>query len=100
MANWERSRTRGHAYAADRALDADSEILTMQPPTESQPQAWMTHRSLRRSYADALFAEFESRIPDAAAFAEANRVLLLRTDDGFGDKCERGAYHRCARPTT
>ncbi|MDQ8164712.1 MAG: hypothetical protein P3A28_03010 [Gemmatimonadota bacterium] len=43
------------------------------------------------SFAQALLAEFESRIPDAAAFAEQNRVLLLRTDDGFGLDIALGA---------
>jgi hypothetical protein len=35
--------------------------------------------------------EYESRIPDAAAFAAANRVLLLRTSDGFGLDIALGA---------
>lgn len=43
------------------------------------------------SFAQALLAEFESRIPDAAAFAEQNRVLLLRTEDGFGLDIALGA---------
>lgn len=43
------------------------------------------------AYADALLAEYESRIPDAAAFAAENRVLLLRTDDGFGLDIALGA---------
>ena len=34
---------------------------------------------------------FERRIPDAAAFAEHNRVLLLRTLDGFGVDIALGA---------
>lgn len=43
------------------------------------------------SYADALLAEFESRITDAADFAMRNRVLLLRTPDGFGIDVAFGA---------
>lgn len=42
-------------------------------------------------YAEALLQEFESRIPDAAGFAAANRVLLLRTPDGFGLDIALGA---------
>jgi hypothetical protein len=43
------------------------------------------------AYVEALLAEFESRIPNAAAFAERNRVLLLRTPDGFGIDVALGA---------
>ena len=43
------------------------------------------------TYAAALLAEFESRISDAAAFALRNRVLLLRTPDGFGLDVALGA---------
>lgn len=43
------------------------------------------------TYAKALLAEYESRIPDAAAFAAQNRVLLLRTPDGFGLDIALGA---------
>ena len=43
------------------------------------------------TYADALLGEFESRIPDAAAFAAQHRVLLLRTSDGFGIDVALGA---------
>jgi hypothetical protein len=39
---------------------------------------------LAATYADALLADFASRMPDAAAFAAQHRVLLLRTADGFG----------------
>ncbi len=42
-------------------------------------------------YVEALLREFESRIPDAAGFAAANRVLLLRTRDGFGLDIALGA---------
>lgn len=42
-------------------------------------------------YAEALLREFTSRIPDAAGFAAANRVLLLRTVDGFGLDVALGA---------
>lgn len=42
-------------------------------------------------YADALLADFESRIPDAVAFAAQFRVLLLRTADGFGLDVALGA---------
>jgi hypothetical protein len=42
-------------------------------------------------YAEALLREYESRIPDAAAFVAANRVLLLRTSDGFGLDIALGA---------
>lgn len=43
------------------------------------------------AYADALLADYESRIPDAAAFAAQHRVLLLRTSDGFGLDIALGA---------
>jgi hypothetical protein len=43
------------------------------------------------SYVADLLREFESRIPDAATFAAANRVLLLRTPDGFGVDVALGA---------
>jgi len=43
------------------------------------------------SYTEALLAEFESRIPDAATFAAQHRVLLLRTRDGFGLDIALGA---------
>ena len=43
------------------------------------------------AYVEVLLAEFESRIPNAAAFAEHNRVLLLRTHDGFGIDIALGA---------
>ncbi len=43
------------------------------------------------AYAAALLAAFESRISDAAAFALRNRVLLLRTPDGFGLDVALGA---------
>jgi hypothetical protein len=42
-------------------------------------------------YAESLLREFESRIPNAADFAAANRVLLLRTSDGFGLDVALGA---------
>jgi len=42
-------------------------------------------------YTAALLAEFDSRISDAAAFAVRNRVLLLRTPDGFGVDVALGA---------
>ena len=43
------------------------------------------------AFVDALLAAFEARIIDAAAFALANRVLLLRTPDGFGVDVALGA---------
>ena len=43
------------------------------------------------AYTAALLAEFESRISDAAEFALRNRVLLLRTPDGFGLDVALGA---------
>lgn len=43
------------------------------------------------TYADALLSEFDSRVADAAAFAAENRVLLLRTPDGFGLDIALGA---------
>ena len=42
-------------------------------------------------FAALLLAEFESRIADAAEFAMQNRVLLLRTPDGFGIAVALGA---------
>lgn len=42
-------------------------------------------------YVAPLLREFESRIADAAAFAAEYRVLLLRTDDGFGVDVALGA---------
>ncbi len=42
-------------------------------------------------YTAALLAEFESRISGAAEFALRNRVLLLRTPDGFGIDVALGA---------
>ena len=42
-------------------------------------------------YTGALLAEFESRISGAAEFALRNRVLLLRTPDGFGIDVALGA---------
>lgn len=42
-------------------------------------------------YADALLADYESRIPDARGFAAQYRVLLLRTHDGFGLDIALGA---------
>ncbi len=43
------------------------------------------------AYTAALLAEFDSRISDAAEFALRNRVLLLRTPDGFGIDIALGA---------
>lgn len=43
------------------------------------------------AYIDALLDEFESRISGAAEFALRNRVLLLRTPDGFGIDIALGA---------
>ena len=43
------------------------------------------------TYAAALLTEFESRISDATEFALQNRVLLLRTPDGFGIDVALGA---------
>lgn len=43
------------------------------------------------AYVETLLAEFESRITDAAQFAAQNRVLLLRTPDGFGIDVALGA---------
>ena len=42
-------------------------------------------------YTKALLSEFESRITDPAGFAAQNRVVLLRTDDGFGVDIALGA---------
>lgn len=42
-------------------------------------------------YAEALLAEFESRIPDPAGFAAQHRVVLLRTAEGFGVDVALGA---------
>ena len=42
-------------------------------------------------YTAALLAEFESRIAGAAELALRNRVLLLRTPDGFGIDVALGA---------
>lgn len=42
-------------------------------------------------YVAPLLAEFESRVADGAAFAAEYRVLLLRTDDGFGVDVALGA---------
>lgn len=43
------------------------------------------------AYVAELLGEFESRITGAAEFASANRVLLLRTPDGFGIDIALGA---------
>ena len=43
------------------------------------------------AYAGALLAEFDSRIAGAMEFAMQNRVLLLRTPDGFGIDVALGA---------
>ena len=43
------------------------------------------------AYTEALLQVFESRISDPAAFAALNRVLLLRTSDGFGIDVALGA---------
>lgn len=43
------------------------------------------------AYTAALLAEFESRIQGATEFALQNRVLLLRTPDGFGIDVALGA---------
>ena len=43
------------------------------------------------AYVEALLSAFESRISDAADFALRNRVLLLRTSDGFGIDVALGA---------
>jgi len=43
------------------------------------------------AFANALLSEYESRVPDALDFAMENRVLLLRTDDGFGVDVTLGA---------
>jgi hypothetical protein len=37
-----------------------------------------------RVFIDALLGAYEPRVPDAAAFAERNRVLLLKTTEGMG----------------
>jgi len=42
-------------------------------------------------YTELLLRQFESRIANAAEFAAANRVLLLRTPDGFGLDVALGA---------
>ena len=44
-----------------------------------------------RAFADALLAEFEPRLADARDFAERHRVVLVRTDDGFGVDIALGA---------
>lgn len=43
------------------------------------------------AYVAALLERYESRVPDPAGFAERNRVLLLRTPDGFGIDVALGA---------
>jgi hypothetical protein len=43
------------------------------------------------AFVDVLLGEFESRIRDARDFALQNRVLLLRTPDGFGVDVSLGA---------
>jgi hypothetical protein len=43
------------------------------------------------AYTEALLGAFQSRIPDAVAFAAQYRVLLLRTDDGYGLDIALGA---------
>lgn len=43
------------------------------------------------SFATALLAEYESRVPDGLGFALEHRVLLLRTADGFGLDIALGA---------
>jgi len=43
------------------------------------------------AYTKALLSEFESRITDAAGFAALNRVVLVRTDDGFSVDIALGA---------
>jgi len=48
----------------------------------------------------ALLDGFESRIPDAAGFAATNRVVLLRTPDGFGLDVALGAMPFEARTIT
>src|SRR5437867_2057208 len=42
-------------------------------------------------YVDALLAEFTSRVQDPAEFAARNRVVLLRTPDGYGLDVALGA---------
>ena len=42
-------------------------------------------------FAAALLAEFESRLSEALEFATRNRVVLLRTEDGFGIDVALGA---------
>lgn len=42
-------------------------------------------------YVDALLARFDSRVADGAGFAAENRVLLLRTMEGFGVDVALGA---------
>jgi hypothetical protein len=44
-----------------------------------------------RAFADALLAEFEPRFADAREFAERHRVVLVRTEDGFGVDIALGA---------
>ena len=51
----------------------------------------LTGFGAERQYVHALLEEFESRIPDPASFAAQNRVLLLRTADGFGVDVALGA---------
>lgn len=51
----------------------------------------LTGFGAEETYTAALLAEFESRISDAAEFALRNRVLLLRTPDGFGIDVALGA---------
>lgn len=51
----------------------------------------LTGFGAEQQYVAALLDEFESRIADAAEFAAQNRVVLLRTDDGFGVDIALGA---------
>lgn len=51
----------------------------------------MTGFGAEATYTKALLSEFESRITDAAGFAAQNRVVLVRTDDGFGVDIALGA---------
>jgi hypothetical protein len=51
----------------------------------------LTGFGAEEAYVAELLTEFESRVPDAADFAAANRVVLLRTPDGFGIDVALGA---------
>lgn len=51
----------------------------------------LTGFGAERPYVDELLAAFDARLPDAAAFAMQNRVLLLRSPSGVGIDIALGA---------